>query len=367
MSQPGRDFYNILGISRDATESQIKKAYRKLVLKHHPDKVPKAQWNDKMAKIWHNIQDAYNALSDPQKRDMYDQFGEEGLNSAGGANPFGGFGDILSHLFGRGQSRQANQNKKPQPVVREHGITLEEAFMGCTKPIRVKLKKRCPKCDGFGCQNPEQNIKVCGTCGGKGVRMVRQQIGPGFVAQTQIACNACNATGKLVNRTATCTMCKGQCRLDTVDEIQLQIPRGIRDGEAIVFEGKGNHNTNAKIGTDEPGGSGDLVFAIRVKPHPIYKRVHNQDRKDDLVVEKQILLHQALCGCDIDLPFLDGTVFTDHIDHVIDPYTVKTYMGKGMPSRHDPSVFGKLMIKFKVVFPKNLSETTKKNLKKLLL
>lgn len=360
----GRDFYKILGINRNATQKEIKKAYNKLALKYHPDKVPKDQYTEEMKKKWHDIQDANETLKDPKKREEYDQFGE------GGAPPDFGLGGLFTHLFGgggnpfgggrRGRGRPRGP-QKVKPILQKLLISLEDAFLGATKTIVININKRCPNCNGFACMNPETDLETCRSCNGHGVRTTVQQLGPFMVQQSQSPCNECGTTGKVIKDGKKCKTCVGNGLIKTKKQLKVKIPKGIKDGEAIAFEKQGDDHRDLQIET------GDVVIGVVVKEHPIFTRVNSGD---DLLVEKEILLHQSLCGFKLSIPFLNGEIFNDYLDYVIDPDHTKVYKLKGMPIRgpnNMPIGYGNLLVKFKIVFPKHLSENTKKQIQNLLI
>eukprot|EP00744_Colponema_vietnamica_P014468 GILI01020258.1.p1 GENE.GILI01020258.1~~GILI01020258.1.p1 ORF type:complete len:406 (+),score=80.55 GILI01020258.1:67-1218(+) len=333
-----RDYYEVLGLSRDASEQDIKRAYRKLSLKYHPDKnKDSADAANKFAEI----ANAYEVLSDADKRRKYDQFGEEGLKEGGGGNPFHDPFDIFEQFgfnFGGGGRRGGRggrgENKRP-PVTLDLAVTLEDLYNGREFDMFISRQVLCPKCRGSGADNPN-DVKVCSSCNGHGVKIVRKQLGPGFIQQFQMECEVCGGKGKVT--TSKCSKCGGTKVSRSEDEILIQVERGMPDGHIITFEGV----------TDEVPESvpGDLLFKIVTSPHDRFFRKGN-----DLFAKFDITLREALIGFKRELVHLDGHIVTLSRSGVTKPGLVEKIKNEGMPHFNAPSIKGNLHIEYRIVFP----------------
>jgi molecular chaperone DnaJ len=294
-----RDYYDVLGVDRNASEEEIKKAYRKLALKFHPDKNPA----DKSAEEhFKEIGEAYEALSDPQKRAAYDQFGHAAFDARARAGRGGGFGggfhdplDIFREVFS-GNSIFEEFFGRPDPSQPHRGedlrydleITLEEAVLGCEKKISVTKSVRCETCGGSGMEHGSRT-RVCPTCGGHGVVLTSR----GFISLRQ-TCPHCKGSGRLLEKP--CKTCHGEGRHEQHSEIKLRIPAGVDTGSRLRSSGNGEAGFRG-------GPSGDLYVVLHVKPHEIFQR-----DGDDLLCEAPISFIQAALGAEIEVPALDGKV-----------------------------------------------------------
>jgi len=284
-----RDYYEVLGVNRDASEEEIKKAYRKLAMKWHPDRNPdnpKAEENFKEAK------EAYEILTDGQKRSAYDQFGHAGVDpaaAAGAGAGFGGgfadaFGDIFSDIFGAGRTRSSVYRGADLRYNLE--ISLEDAARGSETRIRIPAMEECATCHGSGAK-PGTSPTTCSTCHGHG--QVRMQQGFFSIQQT---CPRCHGSGKVV--ASPCATCGGAGRVKQHKTLSVKIPAGVDEGDRIRLSGEGEAGMNG-------GPPGDLYVVIHLKPHPVFKRDHN-----DLHCEMPISFTTAALGGDIEIPTLDG-------------------------------------------------------------
>lgn len=294
-----RDFYEILGVPKNASEEEIKKAYRKLAMKYHPDRNPDSK--DAEAKF-KEVKEAYEMLSDQEKREAYDRFGHAGVdpNSGFGAGGFGGgfggggfadaFGDIFGDIFG-GTSRRGNrgpQMYRGADLRYNLDISLEEAAKGVDKTIRVPSWDECPNCKGSGAK-PGTSPETCKTCDGHG--QVRMQQGFFSIQQT---CPTCNGMGKIIHEP--CNDCHGVGRVKRNKTLEVKIPAGIDTGMRIRSAGNGEPGTNG-------GPNGDLYVEIHIRPHNVFQR-----EADDLHCEVPISFARAALGGDIEVPTLDGKV-----------------------------------------------------------
>lgn len=307
MPEQKRDYYEVLGVSKGASDDEIKKAYRKLAKKYHPDMNP----GDKEAEAkFKEVNEAYSILSDEQKRARYDQFGHAGVDpnyGAGGpGGPFGGFdmgdidlGDIFGSFFGGGGfggfgggGARRNGPQKGESLRANLTITFEEAAFGCEKELSLNRTEECDECHGSGCQ-PGTTAETCPDCRGTGVVRVQQRTG-GFAFSSTAACTRCRGTGKIIH--SPCKSCGGSGSVKKSKRITVTIPAGIDDGQAVSLRGQGNAGKNG-------GPAGDLIVGVRVKPHP-------QFRRDGTTVlyEQPVSFFQAAMGAELEIPTIDGKV-----------------------------------------------------------
>ena len=294
------DYYEILEITRDADSDEIKKAYRKLAMKYHPDR----NQGDKTAEEkFKDIQKAYEVLSDPQKKAAYDQYGHAAFESgmggagAGGFGGFGGFGgaggfdfgDIFSQMFGGAGARQ--QNYQGADLQYSVEISLEEAARGLKKQITIPTSKECDSCHGSGARAGTK-ASTCSHCGGSGTIHVRQAI-----FQIQQTCPVCHGTGKEIKDP--CPSCKGEGRVKTSKTVEINIPAGIDDGQRIRLTGEGEPGTHGAP-------AGDLYILVSVRRHNIFQR--DPEQPTDLHCELPISFTTASLGGEIEVPTLDGKV-----------------------------------------------------------
>ena len=284
-----RDYYEVLGVNKDASEDEIKKAYRKLAMKYHPDRNPD---NPKAEDHFKEAKEAYEILTDPNKRAAYDHYGHAGVDpsaaAAGAGAGFGGFsdafGDIFSDIFGGGRSRSTVFRGADLRYNLE--ITLEEAARGTDTRIRIPAMEECETCKGTGAK-PGTQPTTCATCSGHG--QVRMQQGFFSIQQT---CPRCHGTGKMIANP--CQPCSGTGRLKKHKTLSVKIPSGVDEGDRIRLSGEGEAGVNG-------GPAGDLYVVIHIKPHPVFTRDHN-----DLHCEMPISFTTAALGGDIEIPTLDG-------------------------------------------------------------
>ncbi len=343
MAADKRDYYEVLGVQKGAAEDEIKKAYRQMAKKYHPDLHP----GDKEAEAkFKEVNEAYEVLSDSQKRARYDQFGHAGTDpNFGAGGGYGGwgaqdfdFGDIFSSFFGGG-GRRANPNAPRQggDVAANVVISFEEAAKGCKKQVSVRVVETCHTCGGSGAAKGT-SVSTCPVCHGTG-QEARQQRTPFGVIQTQSVCSRCRGKGKIIEKP--CTDCNGVGQVRVASTVGVNIPAGINDGQVLTVRGKGNAGING-------GPAGDLELQIAVRPHPIFERDGY-----DLLCELPLTFSQLALGAEIQVPTLDGKV----------PYTIKEgtqpndiirLKGKGVPYLNGRGN-GDLIARITVEVPKNLS------------
>ncbi len=342
-----QDYYELLGVSKGASADEIKKAYRRLAMKYHPDRNP----GDKSAEEkFKEIGEAYAVLSDEQKRAAYDRYGKAGVdpNAAGGAGGFGGFGnmggdfggfsDIFSEMFGGGRARGGRQEPaRGRDVHYELKISLEDAARGRKMNIRVPGWDSCESCHGTGCK-PGTSKKTCPTCHGQGV--VRMSNG---LFQVQQTCPHCHGTGEVI--ADPCPNCQGKGSIRKTKTLEINIPAGINMGQRIRLAGKGEPS-------DEGGEPGDLYVEIIIEPHEIFSR-----DGDDLHTELPISFVTAALGGEISVPTLDGET---RITLPEGTQSGKTFRLRGKGVRHLRSNdYGDLYLHIEVETPVNLSAKQK--------
>ncbi len=357
MAESKRDYYEVLGVSRDADEATLKKAYRKVAKKYHPDMNP----GDKEAEQkFKEASEAYAVLSDPEKRRQYDQFGHAAFEGgAGGAGGFGGFdfsgadfsdifGDIFGDLFGGGR-RGGRTNQGPMKgmnIRKSVRITFEEAVFGCEKEIEVVLKDPCPKCNGTGAK-PGTSPQTCPKCGGKGQVVYTQQSFFGTVQNVQ-TCPDCHGSGQIIKDK--CPDCGGTGYISSKKKIAVSIPAGIDNGQSVRIREKGEPGVNG-------GPRGDLLVEVAVSRHPIFMR---QDL--NIFSTVPISFAQAALGGDIRIKTVDGDVVYN-VKPGTKTDTKVRLRGKGVPSVRNSQVRGDHYVTLVIQTPEHLSAEAKEALR----
>ncbi len=345
-----KDFYELLGVSKSAGTDEIKAAYRRQAIKFHPDKNP----GDKNAEAqFKSINEAYEALSDPQKRAAYDRFGHAGLSGApgaGGGGGFGGFGggasdfgevdlgDILGNIFGGaetfgGRTQSRSQRTRGEDIAVETEVTLREAYEGAKKPIRIVRSERCETCGGSGAK-PGTSSSTCKTCGGSG--QVRSQRGFFMMSQT---CPTCHGEGTVI--ATPCTICRGAGAVEKASTITVKIPPGVREGTSLRISGAGQAGHRG-------GPSGNLFVVIRLATDKRFVR-----NGDDLYIEERISYPQAALGSEISVPTMEESI-TIKIPPGTQNGALFRLRDRGMP-RLEGRGHGDQFVKVIVDVPKTLS------------
>ena len=358
MAETKRDYYEVLGVPKDADEAALKKAYRVLAKKYHPDANP----GDKEAEAkFKEASEAYSVLSDPEKRRKYDQFGHAAFEGgAGGAGGYGGFdfngadmgdifGDIFGDFFGGGRSAYGRSSNGPMRGANLRTgvrITFEEAIFGCVKEIELTLKDECPKCHGTGAK-PGTSPVTCPKCNGKGKIVYTQQSFFGQVQNVQ-TCPDCRGTGKIVKEK--CPDCYGTGYISSKKKIQVKIPAGIDNGQSIRIAGKGEPGTNG-------GERGDLLVEVTVSRSPVFMR-----QETSIFSTVPISFATAALGGPIKIKTVDGEV-----EYEVKPGTqtdTKVRLrGKGVPSLRNKNIRGDHYVTLVVTVPEKLTEEQKEALK----
>lgn len=350
------DYYKVLGVDRKAGEDEIRKNYKKLSLKYHPDR--NHDNKEESERIFKRIGEAYSVLTDKQKRTIYDQVGKEGLQGGGGGagvNPF----DIFTSMFGGGGGpgdffgggipgfnfggmRAGPPQKRKEQHVEKINLTLEQVYSGFREIRRVQVLSSCKVCDGMG----SADVQVCSKCNGNGIINRVQQIAPGFMSQMRGPCDGCSGVGKIGKSDKPCETCHGRKKIEQFHNMNIEFPPGIDKGDALQMD------------LDEHV----YVYQVNIDSHPVYRR-----EGSDLIFEKDISLCDALCGVEFQLKLLNGdlVIIKTPEDMVIHPNTIHILSGMGLPVR-DQKRFGDIKIIFNIVFPNRISHDRKTYLYKLL-
>ena len=356
-----KDYYEILGVSKSATDDELKKAYRKMAKKYHPDANP----NNKAEaeKKFKEVNEAYEVLSNPQKRKMYDQFGTADPSGAGfGGGPFGGgngyysyttsdfgdfgdLGDIFSSFFGGGfggqrvNQRKNNGPRKGDDLNLNVEITFADSFLGVEKEMTVTRQETCTVCNGTGAKKGTNPIK-CPTCNGTGQVTSFQNTILGRV-QTTRTCNECRGTGEIIKEP--CENCHGKGTVRKTPKVKVKIPAGINDNQTVVLRGQGNPGTKG-------GPAGDLFITVRVKKSNIYRREGN-----NVYCDIPVTITQAALGAELEIPMVDGSKEKYRIPEGTQTGTQFTIRSKGFKSLNSTAQ-GNFIFKIVVQTPKRLTK-----------
>ena len=355
MAQEKRDYYEVLGVSKGASEDEIKRAYKKLARKYHPDMNP----GDKEAEEkFKEVNEANEVLSDPDKKARYDQFGFAGVDpnyGVGGGYGAGGFdfgdlGDIFGSFFGGGfgggGQRRRNGPQRGESIRMSVSVDFTEAAFGCEKEVTVERSEQCPTCKGNGCA-PGTTPEVCPDCHGSGA-VTQSQRTPFGVMQTQAVCGKCRGTGKIIHQP--CPDCHGSGRARKRKTVKVNIPAGIDNGQTISLRGQGHAGKNG-------GPNGDLLITVMVKPHDIFRR-----EGTSVFCEAPITFTQAVLGAEMEIPTIDGKVkYT--IPEGTQTGTVFRLRGKGIPVLNGHGR-GDQYVTVTIETPRGLNREQKEALKK---
>ncbi|MBR2293058.1 MAG: molecular chaperone DnaJ [Clostridia bacterium] len=352
-----RDYYEVLGLNKSAGDAEIKKAYRSLAKKYHPDMNP----GDAEAEAkFKEINEAYAVLSDAEKKAKYDQLGHAAFDpTAGGGQGFGGFGgfgdfgdlgDIFGSFFGGGfgggSAQRRNGPMRGDDIGARVTISFEEAAFGTKKDVSFHRIQKCSDCGGSGAAKGTK-AETCTVCGGSGQRRITQRIG-GMAFQSTTTCDSCGGTGKIIK--TPCTECKGKGFVKVNKKLSVNIPAGIDDGERIALRGQGCDGRNG-------GPAGDLIITVSVKKHAVFEREGYH-----IYCEVPITVAEATLGAQIDIPTLEGSEkFT--IPEGTQPGTNFTLRQKGIPYVNNSNRRGDLIFSVNVEIPKGLSEKQKEHMR----
>ncbi|HOJ37682.1 MAG TPA: molecular chaperone DnaJ [Ignavibacteriales bacterium] len=360
MPETKKDYYEVLGVSKTATQDEIKKAYRKLALQYHPDRNPSKEAEEKFKEIT----EAYEVLSDPEKRAKYDKFGHSGMRAGQDFHTysnmdeiFGNFSDIFESFFGGGsifdnfgtssRSRRRSSGIPGTDIRIDIDLTLEEIATGTTKKVKLKKLVKCDSCNGTGAKQGT-STKTCPVCNGSGeVRKVQNSFF-GRVVNIQ-PCSNCNGEGTVVDQP--CTKCKGDGRILSEDSIKVNIPAGVQEGQYLTLRGQGN--SGARGGKD-----GDIIVVIHEKKHPIFTR-----EGDDIIYELYLSYPEFVLGTEVDVPTLTGKAKLK-IEKGLEPGKILKLKDKGIKHLNQAGS-GDLKIKLNVIIPQKITAEEEELLKKL--
>jgi len=359
MAENKRDYYEVLGLQKGASTDDIKKAYRKLAMKYHPDRNPD---NKEAEEKFKEAAEAYEVLSDDDKRARYDQFGFAGVDpnygagqggsgfgGFGGFGDFGDLGDIFGSFFGGGASRRSNANapRRGENVGARLELTFEEAAFGCEKEVSVPRIENCAACSGTG--SADGKTETCSMCRGSGQIRTTQNF-MGMAMQSTSTCPQCSGRGKIIK--TPCNTCRGKGKVRRTQRIKVKVPAGVDDGQSIRVRGEGCVGVNG-------GPSGDLLADVHIKRHPIFTR---QDYT--VLCEVPISFAQAALGAEIQVPTLDGRVPFE-IPEGTQTGSVFTLSGKGIPVVGNARRRGDQKFTVVVETPTKLSKEQKELLRQL--
>uniref|UniRef100_A0A0E0KJX3 J domain-containing protein n=1 Tax=Oryza punctata TaxID=4537 RepID=A0A0E0KJX3_ORYPU len=343
-------YYEVLGVPKDASQDDLKKAYRKAAIKNHPDKGGDPEKFKELAQ-------AYEVLSDPEKREIYDQYGEdalkEGMGPGGGMHdPFDIFSSFFGGGFGGGSSRGRRQ-RRGEDVVHPLKVSLEELYNGTSKKLSLSRNVLCSKCNGKGSKSGAS--MKCSGCQGAGMKVQIRQLGPGMIQQMQHPCNECKGTGETISDKDRCPGCKGEKVVQEKKVLEVMVEKGMQNGQKITFPGEADEAPDTV--------TGDIIFVLQQKEHPKFKR-----KGDDLFYEHTLNLTEALCGFQFVLTHLDNRqlLIKSKPGEVVKPDSFKAVNDEGMPMYQRPFMKGKLYIHFSVEFPDSLNPDQCKALETVL-
>lgn len=345
-------YYDILGVSPNCTEEELKKSYRKLALKYHPDKNPNEGERFKA------ISQAYEVLSNPEKREIYDRGGEQAIKQGGQ----GGMADhspmdIFEMFFGGGARQRERGPKKGKDIVYQMNVSLEELYNGATRKLAISKKVVCDKCEGRGTKSPSIGPTKCGGCRGTGAKVRVEHVGHSIVQRIESKCNECLGQGEVIPQKDRCKNCEGKKISRETKIIEVHIDKGMEDGHKITFANEGD----MEPGLDLPS---DIIVVLDEKPHERFKRCH----RNDLLTNLELNLNEALTGFTRAIKTLDDRtlVLRTHPGEVVKHGSFKSIVSEGMPIHRNPFDKGNLLIQISVQFPDEIDAKIAAQLEKLL-
>eukprot|EP01061_Rhynchopus_euleeides_P029822 TRINITY_DN4932_c0_g1_i1.p1 TRINITY_DN4932_c0_g1~~TRINITY_DN4932_c0_g1_i1.p1 ORF type:complete len:413 (+),score=181.54 TRINITY_DN4932_c0_g1_i1:86-1324(+) len=343
------EYYDALGLQPDADEAHIKRAYKRMALKYHPDKCkdPDAEGKFKA------VAEAYEVLSDADKRRIYDKMGKKGLEEGGGGGGGADASDIFSAFFGGGRPRG---EPKPKDIVHELPVSLEDFYNGKTRKIAATRDRLCDPCKGTGI-NPssgkEREAFKCMPCRGRGVRVAMRELAPGYVQQMQVECTDCGGKGYAIPANVVCTDCKGKQVVKDRKVLEVHIEKGMKRGDHITFDGEGDQIPGVRL-------SGNILIVLGNKPHSFFQR-----RGRHLFIDQEITLNEALTGFTLPIQHLDGRqiLIKTRPGQVLDPQRLWVVDREGMPVKGTGGgEKGSLVLNLTVKFPEKLNAAQAKGM-----
>jgi len=348
-----KDYYQILGVSRDATEEEIKAAYRRLAKQYHPDVATNKEEAEKKFK---EINEAYQVLIDPEKRKIYDRYGTlenidyHSYQNVERSDIFDLFSELFDDFLFKNYKQSSyedilNRPQRGKDITISLEMTLEDAYFGKIQKIKIPFLKKCPNCEGRGFKT--EDLTICEKCGGKGQVTYRSKSLWGTIVSTY-TCDKCQGFGYIPKKL--CEKCKGQRYIESEKEIEVNIPKGVEDGDILLFQGQGHEGISAR--------NGDLYIKINILPHPFLKRKNN-----DLIIEYPLNFIDAILGTKIKVPHINGYIEVE-IPPSTQPNTEITIKNQGMPYKNSNQK-GDFIIKIKVILPQKLNNEQKKALESI--
>ncbi|CAG8613314.1 6471_t:CDS:2, partial [Diversispora eburnea] len=338
------NYYEVLGVDTNSPESEIKRAYRKLAMKFHPDKNPDEAASEKFKEISH----AYDILSDPEKRELYDRYGEEGLSGGGGNSMTPE--DIFASLFGFSTNMGGSgftRQRRGEDIVKPFNVTLEDLYNSKTAKISLQRDVVCSVCHGKGSKTGA--TRKCHSCDGRGVKVAMRQIGPGMIQRINTVCAMCDGAGEVIREKDKCKKCRGKKVVEEKKKLDIFIEKGMQNNQKIVMQGEADQEVLFRS---------DVILVLKQKPHDRFERQGN-----DLKTEVNISITEALCGFSkVLVTHLDGRglIINQPPGEVIKPGSIKCIPNEGMPQYKRPDFKGNLYVKFTVEFPSPLWITPEK-------
>lgn len=345
-------FYDLLQVSPNCTEEELKKSYRKLALKYHPDKNPNEGERFKA------ISQAYEVLSNPEKREIYDHGGEQAIKQGGqgGMSSDSSPMDLFDMFFGGGRQRERGP-KKGKEIVYQMSVTLEELYNGATRKLAISRKVVCDKCQGKGTKSPSIDPQRCSGCKGSGTKVRVQHVGPSIVQRIESKCGDCFGEGQVIAQKDRCKNCEGKKIAREKKIIEVHIDKGMEDGHKVTFTNEGDMEPGYELPSD-------IVVVLDEKPHERFKRC----QRNDLLTTLEINLSEALCGFTRAIKTLDDRtlILRTHPGEVIKHGSFKSIPSEGMPIYKNPFDKGSLLVQISVQFPDEIDPAVAEKLEKLL-
>ncbi|XP_052114907.1 dnaJ protein homolog [Arachis duranensis] len=351
-------YYEILGVSKNASQDDLKKAYKKAAIKNHPDKGGDPEKvTDFLDVFGLRIELIYDVQT--EKREIYDQYGEDALKEGmggggGGHDPFDIFQSFFGGSpFGGGGSSRGRRQRRGEDVVHPLKVSLEDLYLGTSKKLSLSRNVLCSKCNGKGSKSG--NSTKCAGCQGTGMKVSIRHLGPSMIQQMQHPCNECKGTGETISDRDRCPQCKGEKVVQEKKVLEVHVEKGMQNGQKITFPGEADEAPDTI--------TGDIVFVLQQKEHPKFKR-----KAEDLFVEHTLSLTESLCGFQFVLTHLDGRqlLIKSNPGEVVKPDSFKAINDEGMPIYQRPFMKGKLYIHFTVEFPESLNPDQVKALEAVL-